>query len=81
MYGILPGLRRKRDQLGGFQPTATVAVAQLIASGEVLGLETKTTYAETTMEGCSWSEWLTFCVKVCRTTKPLTTDSGTSVLI
>lgn len=64
LYGCLPYVRRCQDQLGSCHPTAAFAVAQLVAGGEVVGLETKTTYAETTAEGCSWSEWLTFCVKV-----------------
>jgi hypothetical protein len=64
LYGCLPGVRRKHDLQEAAQPTAAFAVAQLVAGGEVLGLEAKTTYAETMLEGCNWSEWLTFCVKV-----------------
>jgi hypothetical protein len=64
LYGCLPGVRRKHDLQEAAQPTAAFAVAQLVAGGEVLGLEAKTTYAETMLEGCNWGEWLTFCVKV-----------------
>ncbi|KAF6260720.1 phosphatidylinositol 3-kinase [Scenedesmus sp. NREL 46B-D3] len=63
LYGCLPGVRRTHDLREAAQPTAAFAVAQLVAGGEVLGLEAKTTYAETMLEGCNWSEWLTFCVK------------------
>jgi hypothetical protein len=66
LYGCLPGVRRQHDLQEAAQPTAAFAVAQLVAGGEVLGLEAKTTYAETMLEGCNWSEWLTFCVKVRR---------------
>eukprot|EP00878_Enallax_costatus_P036478 GHUV01040968.1.p1 GENE.GHUV01040968.1~~GHUV01040968.1.p1 ORF type:complete len:502 (+),score=176.25 GHUV01040968.1:517-2022(+) len=63
LFGTLPCLKSRQYQLGSFRPSAVFVVAQLVASGEVLGLETKTTYAETTVEGCSWAEWLTFCAK------------------
>jgi hypothetical protein len=65
--GALPYVaRRAEQQPGPPQPTAAFVVAQLVAGGEVLGLETKTTYADTGCEGCLWDEWLTFCIKVGR---------------
>jgi hypothetical protein len=64
LHGHLPYVQQCCDQLGHFHPTAAFVVAQLSAGGEVLGLETQTTYAETLQEGCIWSEWITFCVKV-----------------
>lgn len=64
LHGHLPYVKQCCEQLGHFHPTAAFVVAQLSAGGEVLGLETQTTYAETLQEGCSWAEWLTFCVKV-----------------
>lgn len=65
LHGHLPYVQQCCDQLGHFHPTAAFVVAQLSAGGEVLGLGTQTTYAETLQEGCIWSEWITFCVKVC----------------
>lgn len=63
LCGRLP-LRRKQPEDGpSCRPTAAHVVATLIADGEVLGLECKTTYAETSLQECSWSQWLTFCVK------------------
>lgn len=39
-------------------------MARLVAGGEELGLETKTTFAEAVPGGCSWDEQLTLCLKV-----------------
>jgi hypothetical protein len=39
-------------------------VAQLVADGEVLGLDVMTTPSESSTYACSWGEWLTFCVCV-----------------
>lgn len=64
LHGQLPYVQQCCDQLGHFHPTAAFVVAQLSAGGQVLGLATQTTYADTLQEGCMWSEWLTFCVKV-----------------
>jgi hypothetical protein len=64
LHGQLPYVQQVSEQLGHFHPTAAFVVATLSAGGEVLGLETQTTYAETQQEGCMWAEWLTFCVKV-----------------
>jgi hypothetical protein len=64
LHGHLPYAQQCREQLGHFHPTAAFVVASLSAGGEVLGLETQTTYSDTLQEGCMWAEWLTFCVKV-----------------
>jgi len=71
LHGQLPYVQQCCDQLGHFHPTAAFAVAQLSAGGQVLGLATQTTYADTMQEGCMWSEWLTFCVKVRPSHHPL----------
>jgi hypothetical protein len=64
LHGHLPYAQQCKEQLGHFHPTAAFVVASLSAGGEVLGLETQTTYTDTLQEGCMWAEWLTFCVKV-----------------
>ncbi|KAF8067321.1 Phosphatidylinositol 3-kinase [Scenedesmus sp. PABB004] len=63
LHGAPPYARRRRDAGEGGRPTSAFAVAQLVAGGEVLGLEAKTTYADAGPDGCAWDEWLTFCVK------------------
>lgn len=65
LHGVLPYVQQAQDQLGHFHPTAAFVVASLSAGGEVLGLQTQTTYTDTLQEGAMWAEWLTFCVKVC----------------
>lgn len=45
-------------------PVALHVVAQLVADGEVLGLDVMTTPSESSTYACSWGEWLTFCVCV-----------------
>lgn len=64
LVGRLPYVTRSADSGGHARPSAAYVVALLVAGGEVLGLEVKTTYAETSVEGAVWAEWLTFCVKV-----------------
>jgi hypothetical protein len=75
LYGELPALRdplRVAAACGGgaagsaLPPPGAAAfvVARLVAGGEELGLETKTTYAEAGTCGCSWGEQLTLCLKV-----------------
>lgn len=66
LHGVLPYVQQAQDQLGQFHPTAAFVVATLSAGGEVLGLQTQTTYTDTLQEGAMWAEWLTFCVKVGR---------------
>jgi hypothetical protein len=46
------------------RPSAVYVAASLVAGGEVLGLETRSAYAEAGPAGAAWSEWVTFCVKV-----------------
>lgn len=65
LHGVLPYVQQAQDQLGHFHPTAAFVVATLSAGGDVLGLQTQTTYTDTLQEGAMWAEWLTFCVKVC----------------
>lgn len=64
LNGQLPSFRHSYDQLDGCRPTAAYVVARLVAGSETLGLETKTTYVESTPTGCNWGEWLTLCIKV-----------------
>lgn len=64
LHGHLPYTQQCAEQLGRFQPTSAFIVGTLSAGGEVLGLQTQTAYADTLQDGCRWSEWLTFCVKV-----------------
>lgn len=42
---------------------AVFVVAKLVASGEVLGLECRTSHAEAGANGCAWDDWLTFSIK------------------
>lgn len=62
LYGLLPVLR------GPASPGAAASafvVARLVAGGEELGLETRTSFAEAGHGGASWGEQLTLCLKVC----------------
>jgi hypothetical protein len=65
LQGQLPIHRPQRlEDLTQLQPAALYVEAKLHTPEEMIGLETKTTYAESLQDGCLWNEWLTFCVKV-----------------
>ncbi|MEW5302904.1 MAG: hypothetical protein WDW36_005643 [Sanguina aurantia] len=51
------------DSIPSGLPTGVHVVACLSAAEDVLGLECRTTYANSGPMGVAWSEWLTFCVK------------------
>ena len=65
LQGTLPSLRQHAlEARESVQPSALFVEAKLTTPEETLGLETKTTYADSQPLGCTWDEWLTFCVKV-----------------
>jgi hypothetical protein len=61
LVGQLPGLE---DHDRPSQCTAVFVEARITADGELLGLETKTTFTEASASSCAWDEWLTLCLKV-----------------
>ena len=81
VFGVLPHARCSHDDVGGPRPSAACVEACLVAGGEVLGLEARTTYAEVASEGAVWSEWLTFCIKARETTKKIILGCRTAGLL
>jgi hypothetical protein len=67
--GQLPSHQHDEEHLSSSSRSSTAVhvVASLTAGGNILGLETRTTYTESNACGSEWGEWLVFCVKVgCR---------------
>jgi len=63
--GPLPSQKHSQDtSVSRPSSTAVYVVASLSAGGNILGLETRTTYAESNPCGSEWGEWLVFCFKV-----------------
>lgn len=64
LQGQLASFRAHYDDNSDAKPTAVFVVARITSCEETLGLETRTTYVDSSPSGCVWGEWLTFCVKV-----------------
>eukprot|EP01025_Chloroclados_australasicus_P004742 TRINITY_DN11257_c0_g5_i1.p1 TRINITY_DN11257_c0_g5~~TRINITY_DN11257_c0_g5_i1.p1 ORF type:complete len:871 (-),score=117.28 TRINITY_DN11257_c0_g5_i1:1332-3944(-) len=44
-------------------PIACSVVGKLCCQGDVIGIESRSKFAEVGDEGCLWDEWITFCAK------------------
>eukprot|EP00200_Dunaliella_tertiolecta_P009890 CAMPEP_0202375868 /NCGR_PEP_ID=MMETSP1127-20130417/6472_1 /ASSEMBLY_ACC=CAM_ASM_000462 /TAXON_ID=3047 /ORGANISM="Dunaliella tertiolecta, Strain CCMP1320" /LENGTH=1054 /DNA_ID=CAMNT_0048973485 /DNA_START=2551 /DNA_END=5712 /DNA_ORIENTATION=+ len=75
--GLLPSQKQQLQDVSGSRSTAVYVVASLTAGGNILGLETRTTYAESNACGSEWGEWLVFCVKY----RDLPHDTQLSLLV
>ncbi|KAK9811578.1 hypothetical protein WJX72_006428 [[Myrmecia] bisecta] len=51
------------DLVEGVRPSSLYVVGQLCAHGEVLGLPSRSRYAEAGLQDCTWGTWLAFPVK------------------